>query len=327
MKRLFQKEDKLSPPEKRTQPRAPLTQKKIYSFYPTAPTNASQLNSTKKPTSTQPNSTTKKPPLSRLSRSNKPRPFKLFNTHPQAKQSPSSSGDSVSRLPPPPPHALQIQCTVDDHPIIIPDKSCIILSSQEGRKPVFNPLGRIQRNKSATALGAKQAGQKRARVNLDKFLEFWKVPNTQTHEEGQEIPAGGPEHVAKVLADGNCFYRALSVFLTGSECYHQFMRGSVVTYQMKAENDAKLAHHYRGCKSGAQYVEKYKMYKSMPRGTWATDAEIQAAAYLTGYDIYIYNASQDVWQLFPASGNITTRTRHAIYLRLKNAHYEPIMRL
>ena len=41
-----------------------------------------------------------------------------------------------------------------------------------------------------------------------------------------------PSKIAKIIGDGNCFFRCVSLGLTGVESYHQIVRDRIVAYMM-----------------------------------------------------------------------------------------------
>ena len=74
-------------------------------------------------------------------------------------------------------------------------------------------------------------------------------------------------HVCK--GDGNCFFRAISFLLTGSECQHIHVRNVVVKH-MISKSCSSLLSGFLG-----DDVEKYITKSGMATNCkWATDAEI-----------------------------------------------------
>jgi len=78
--------------------------------------------------------------------------------------------------------------------------------------------------------------------------------------------------VTKVRGDGNCFFRCLSLNITGTETNHQVLRKAVVDYMKEHNEDLP-----------EDYLQKSKMWKDR---IWATDMEISAAANFLQTDIY-----------------------------------------
>ena len=90
----------------------------------------------------------------------------------------------------------------------------------------------------------------------------------------------------RVLGDGNCLFRALSVQLTGTEESHVVLRKIVV--QFEAENPTIF-----GKKAEAAGRDFTEHLESMAKVfVWGTDLEIEAAASLFQTDIYEATDSQ-----------------------------------
>ena len=77
--------------------------------------------------------------------------------------------------------------------------------------------------------------------------------------------------VLKVRGDGNCFFRCLSLNITGTKTNHQVLRKAVVDYMKEHNEDLP-----------EDYLQKSKMWKER---VWATDIEISTAANFLQNDI------------------------------------------
>ena len=115
-----------------------------------------------------------------------------------------------------------------------------------------------------------------------------------------------PPKVRTVKGDGNCFFRAMAVGITGWEVGHLKIRQLVCDY-IKS-----FGPYTRECE-GKVYLNQTKMKTST---TYATDVEIMAAAQICGVDIYIYHTYGNGlrWLKFPCKHQSGTPSTNAIYL-------------
>lgn len=111
-----------------------------------------------------------------------------------------------------------------------------------------------------------------------------------------------------VQGDGNCFFRALSKEIYGSEDCHYELRQTIV--DLMAGHRAEFEQFTDACtQSFADHVEEMRQF-----GVWATTAEIYAASTLLQRDIYVFSpdhtGNQYSWlhfsPCFPHSNNITS---------------------
>ena len=112
--------------------------------------------------------------------------------------------------------------------------------------------------------------------------------------------------VRSIKGDGNCFFRAVSVGLTGWEVGHLKIR------QMVCEHITTYRTYT--CKfEGKYYVNQNKM--KVP-GMYVTDVEIMAAAQIFGVDIYMYHTYGGTlrWLRFPCKHTSSSALSNAIYL-------------
>ena len=115
-----------------------------------------------------------------------------------------------------------------------------------------------------------------------------------------------PPKVRTVKGDGNCFFRAMAVGITGWEVGHLKIQQLVCDY-------IKSFRPYTHECEGKLYLNQTKMKTST---TYATDVEIMAAAQICGVDIYIYHTygSGLRWLKFPCRHQSDTPSTNAIYL-------------
>lgn len=119
-----------------------------------------------------------------------------------------------------------------------------------------------------------------------------------------------PERIYRVKGDGNCFFRAIAYYLTGSQEGHLHLRNVVLGHMqgaMKHEMEAYLN------STMENYVDSSGMSKD---GTWATEAEILGAASRLCTDIKIFSRYSDTnkWLTYPSSLRMGTYTEDAILL-------------
>lgn len=140
---------------------------------------------------------------------------------------------------------------------------------------------------------------------------------------GRTKQLGIPRRVYKTQGDGNCYFRAISYILTGSETNHTLLREKVVHHMNSA-----LSEQLRGYlnQDVIGYVENSRIGND---GVWATDAEVMATANLLGCDIVIHTKVNDSidWLTYPASFDLQSTTEYALYLENKHEHFDVVISL
>ena len=135
---------------------------------------------------------------------------------------------------------------------------------------------------------------------------------------------GVPLHSKQITGDGNCFFRAISYVISGTERNHALVRDATVKHLLQTKDmfSNTLRQEYRTVR---EYVLKRKI---MEDGTWATDTEISALANLIDTDIYSYNDQVPCWQLFsakkPGRINIVTSDKGIYILYTGNVHFNVV---
>jgi len=134
--------------------------------------------------------------------------------------------------------------------------------------------------------------------------QYYGEDNWCTHED--------PVQFVVCHGDGNCFFRAISAAITGSQVDHLKFRQAIVQYIM-------MHGTYEG-KDGHEYLKESKM---MEPTIWATETEIQACADYLRTDIYVYYKYGErglKWLKF--SGSLSS-DQGAIYLSNKSrVHFD-----
>ncbi|XP_071965644.1 uncharacterized protein [Antedon mediterranea] len=135
---------------------------------------------------------------------------------------------------------------------------------------------------------------------------------------------GHPLQITNITGDGNCFYRAISYIISGTEDNHFLLRRAITNHLLETDDlfINTFSHEYRSVK---EYVLKKRV---MDNGTWASNTEISAMANLLNTDIYSFNDQLLTWQLFSAKkpGRIDdVTTDNGIYiLYTMNVHFNVV---
>ncbi|XP_052780634.1 uncharacterized protein LOC128217505 [Mya arenaria] len=132
-----------------------------------------------------------------------------------------------------------------------------------------------------------------------------------------------PKLTSEIRADGNCFFRALSVIITGVESNHMTVREQI-TQHVEKHSDI-----YRTFLQSRGGMDTYVRSMRRPR-EWATDTEIFAAATFLKTIIEVCsiirtnNGREYQWQTF-APLNDDNPSLPKIYICHKDEHFEPIL--
>ena len=93
-----------------------------------------------------------------------------------------------------------------------------------------------------------------------------------------------PDKVFVIRGDGNCYFRALSFILTGTEIYHIQIRQAIFDFiEIHYDNLNIFLDQFV---DGGHYLRKKKMREN---GTWGTELEIIATATIAKRDVIMYN--------------------------------------
>ncbi|XP_033847315.1 uncharacterized protein LOC117393232 [Periophthalmus magnuspinnatus] len=143
--------------------------------------------------------------------------------------------------------------------------------------------------------------------------------NCNVKESLRAGDAGVPCHNEKIVADGNCFFRAISQAISGTQKHHRRIRLNAVKHiEKNPEKYHCLLNEEHQHLTVAEYI---KLQKMSYVNTWATQAEIQATADCIGVDIYTFY--QGKWLRFQNSGK--QQSAEGIYLQNHGAHYEHVV--
>ena len=134
-----------------------------------------------------------------------------------------------------------------------------------------------------------------------------------------------PKMTTRIKGDGNCFFRAISQVLTGSQEDHQEVRALVTSYMLENATSNKMVSALLGSMTTMmQYLKKTKMCNL---SVWATEMEIIATASMLHTTIYVYSPSgaTNKWLRHqPEVAFNDTHHNEAIYITNINSHFETV---
>ena len=131
---------------------------------------------------------------------------------------------------------------------------------------------------------------------------------------------GHPVRIKHVIGDGNCFFRAVSYIISGTESNHIHLRKATVKHLLETNDlfSNTLSHEFRTVQ---EYVFKERV---MDIGTWASNTEISCVANLVNTDVYSFNDQLLTWQMYSAKnpGRINeVTTERGIYILYTNGNH------
>lgn len=179
------------------------------------------------------------------------------------------------------------------------------IDDDRGSLRVFYPITEVWKKEKAEQF----------KIKVEKSFRFGHMKNFYDRT--------APKETISVEGDGNCFFRAISMCIIGSE--HEHLRVRELITKHVGENPEL----YRTFLQSRGGMNQYLTSMRRPR-EWATDVEILAAATLLKTVIEVY---------FPCrvKGNIEFRwqtfkplthqeiTYPVIYLSNKNDHFDPVL--
>lgn len=120
--------------------------------------------------------------------------------------------------------------------------------------------------------------------------------------------------VAHIRGDGNCFFRALSLFLYNTQEQHHKVRMDIAKFEAENEHQfAALLIDPTGRQTIGQHIESI----NKPR-VWASQIELQAAAEFYRIPLYLYSPTPDKrgyhWLCYQPRTSSPTVTRSHIEL-------------
>ena len=132
-----------------------------------------------------------------------------------------------------------------------------------------------------------------------------------------------PAATNRIAADGNCFFRSISLVVTGSQDFHQELRLLITTHMIHTSKNS--------LESSDESMEQYmKRSRMQCLGVWATEVEIIAAASLLNAPIYVYALCGDSnkWLRYSADkANSGLHQDECIYITNLNQHFETVKQM
>lgn len=132
-----------------------------------------------------------------------------------------------------------------------------------------------------------------------------------------------PKQTIPIRADGNCFFRAISAIITGSESEHLRVR-ELITKHVSDHPDM-----YRTFLMSRGGMTEYLSNMRRPK-EWATDVELLATATMLKSVVEVFfpcminSVTEYRWQTFKPLDN-PDMSFPAIYICNKNEHFEPVL--
>ena len=140
------------------------------------------------------------------------------------------------------------------------------------------------------------------------------------------LPSGDsrmkPDVVYSTKGDGNCFFRAVSYIITGSECQHKAVRDLVVQHMQTSDHLETYFNQHMG-----EYLSSSNMSQY---GVWATDTELLGCASLLNCDIIVYAQSASSgfkWLRYPASLSLDDPSPNCLLLINRSEHFNVVVTL
>ena len=174
------------------------------------------------------------------------------------------------------------------------------------------------------------------------------LPVSKFHRSLRDGTTDGGDHAAymfqsddapakchKVDGDGNCLFRSLSFWVTGSVRFHPMLRRAIVS---EIQRYSHLYTSYTPEEApGIEYLRKSRMAYN---GVWGTDVETTAAATMLRIAVAVYapfGNSKYRWQIYHPLGRAGTAAAgndaacsngqpdgSMMYLRNAHDHFEPV---
>uniref|UniRef100_UPI00358FEAD2 uncharacterized protein n=1 Tax=Myxine glutinosa TaxID=7769 RepID=UPI00358FEAD2 len=155
-------------------------------------------------------------------------------------------------------------------------------------------------------------------TNLCAKLGLGKICPQYSSQTNGTATIGDPCKTKAIKMDGNCFFRALSYSISGTEEYHRKIRLAIVKHLFD-HHTAFKSFLREGFSSVPQYIQSSRMKYVQ---TWATELEILAASDLLQTDIFTFSTR---WLRYSGSQMHPNdfHSRGGIYLKhLHQNHYE-----
>ncbi|XP_065313505.1 uncharacterized protein LOC135922911 isoform X1 [Gordionus sp. m RMFG-2023] len=140
---------------------------------------------------------------------------------------------------------------------------------------------------------------------------------------------GEPTILVQIEGDGNCFYRAISVELTGAQNSHVILRQWLAQFMLTSEM-GKVIENYLYEMNKKIEIKTYVSNNVMTQKIWASDTEVRAMATMLNMAIFTYIKYNDnfVWARydpFYIRDNIKIFNNNFIYIKNGGSHFENVL--
>ncbi|TKS65838.1 ATP-dependent DNA helicase PIF7 [Collichthys lucidus] len=225
-------------------------------------------------------------------------------------------------------HAVCAEMTVTD---CDSESASIIESSTKRKRPNVNFALKTRKSSDVTAVisdveftcDVSSKGLQFDPVDKKVAQALCKQLNVECEKQDRQMRSsvgmlGTPCMSDSIVADGNCFFRAVSEAASGTQKYHIKLRRAVVKHVEK--NAVRYTSFLRSQYSSVdQYLNASRMRYA---GSWATEFEIQATADFLGVSVYTYY--NDRWLKYSCTNK--AMSKQGIYLQHVNGcHYEVVV--
>ncbi|XP_050436435.1 uncharacterized protein LOC126843127 [Adelges cooleyi] len=166
------------------------------------------------------------------------------------------------------------------------DEVVIVGSSKSDEPRYYNPINKFWQQEKCEQL----------KVNIEKIFQY--DPETKILDS--------PTRWIKVEEDENSFFRALSLWVCGTESSHHVIRQRVSEV---VRTDRRMI-AFLGKENHSAYLAS-----QIPQTSYATKVEIKASTILLNTSIYVYTRSKQTWDLFKKHKYPPKKTDKCIYLQ------------
>ena len=159
---------------------------------------------------------------------------------------------------------------------------------------------------------------------MNDWFSWIKTEKIDKKVETYDDPRGF--RVRKIIGDGHCFFRAISLEITGTQNHHLYLRKNICIEIEKNRNiyESYITGNFE------KHIKNIRMTNGRSE-SWATEAEIKAAANLFGCNINVLmkpTNSPEIWQTFQPDDSRQQCKNYEIFLQhTNNDHFNLICQL
>ncbi|KAK3104116.1 hypothetical protein FSP39_024549 [Pinctada imbricata] len=211
--------------------------------------------------------------------------------------------------------------TQDSVKTITSDSTCSVMkmTSDSGEKMTFDSVWNVAPDFVFTFQPVTNFWQTQKSKDFNLPLE--KLLVSRSEEILRVCPLCPPSSLKTIGKDGNCFFRCISYYITGSEDHHFIIRRKLVSHMLANQNVMKtLMPQDRTLQN---YIYSSRMGCD---GTWATDTEIHAMAHMLQTNIYTYSLHGTSWKwlkfsTMPMKISDNNESGEALYIQNTNLNH------